>query len=131
MRRKPSRSNPATTRRFRPTGQTGKSSDAEAALSLLPNPLPEPMDEKTFRAWFKGYVTWLQELSRHFYDSIEGWIGPEGDPLHPPSKEPSGANFARVANTATSIRSELTSAAFQEAGPVARSSEAWEQLSLL
>ena len=64
--------------------QTGKSSDAGAAIlsnirSILPSPLPDVPDN--LRAWFKEFEQWLLILRTHFYDFTEGMLGPEGDPI--------------------------------------------------
>lgn len=80
--------------------------------------------------WMKEFEKWLRDLRTHFYDFIEGWVGPEGDPLRA-NLEPSRGRVACAENSGTNIRSELTSAAFQDAAPVAKVSEAWDQLPLL
>ena len=142
FRRKPSRTpKPIAAPVQRPTG---KSSDAGAALLLLPVPLPDTPDD--LRLWFKEFELWLLLLRRHFYDFTDGYVGSEGDPCrlapHPPLDPEahlwtrgrresweraarqlwaqSGVKCARAGNTRTNTRSSVPPAGSSAAERVAR-----------
>lgn len=101
-------------------GPTGKSSDAQAGIIF------------DYKVWFKrSYEPWLQLLRRHFYDSQEGYLGPEGDPIRLPSPTPSAANFALAADSRMPTDSELTYDGSPAAAPDARASAMPVQLRLL